>query len=61
MSDKKEMSELEIAAKLKAGKRFVVSTVREQKNALKGAKYFGIEITTATLPDKNIEIKFVKP
>ena len=55
------MSELQIASKLKAGKRFVVQTIREQKNALKGAKYFGIEITTETLDDKSIAIKFVQP
>jgi hypothetical protein len=61
MSTKNEMSELQIASKLKAGKRFVVQTIREQKNALKGAKYFGIEITTETLDDKSIAIKFVQP
>jgi hypothetical protein len=60
MSSKKEMSELEIASKLKAGKRFVVQTIREQKRALTGAKFLGIEIKTETLDDDSIAIKFVQ-
>ena len=61
MSEQKEMSELQIASKIKAGKRFVVRTVREQKRAYSGAKFFGKEITAETLADKTILIKFVTP
>jgi hypothetical protein len=42
----KPMSELQIAAKLKAGKPFKVSTKREQNIALTGAKILGIKIST---------------
>ena len=42
----KQLNELQIAAKLKAGKPFSVSTKREQNIALMVAKAFGINITT---------------
>jgi len=61
MSSKKEMSELEIASKLKTGKRFCVGTVREQKKVLTGAKFLGIEIKTETMEDDTIAVKFVSP
>jgi hypothetical protein len=46
MSDKKEMSELEIASKIKAGKTFAVPDEPARKKALACAKFFGANIVT---------------
>jgi hypothetical protein len=60
MSAKKEMTELHIASKLKAGKEFYISTEREQKRVLTGSKYLGIEITTRSMPTGGFVVKFIK-
>jgi hypothetical protein len=61
MSENKIMSELEIAVKLKAGKRFEVGSIREQKKALTGAKFLGVEITTERIDphDERFVVKFI--
>ena len=61
MKEQTKMTELQIASKIKAGRRFYVPSVREQKMALSAAKFLGIEITTETQEDKTILIKLVAP
>jgi hypothetical protein len=47
---KRELKEIEIAAKLKTGMNFIVGTERERKRALSAAKYLGIEVSTKANP-----------
>ena len=61
MSEQKQMTEMQIASKLKAGKRFQVPTAREQKMALTAAKYLGVEIKTESIGEKDgpFVVKFI--
>ncbi len=43
---RKELNEIEIADKIKAGIGFEVVTIRERKRALTAAKYLGVLIHT---------------
>lgn len=51
MSKLKELTELQIASKIKAGIDFTVKTNRERKKALSAAKYLGSDIVTRALAD----------
>ena len=55
-----QKSALEIAAKIRAKKRFELADAREQKMALTGAKYLGIEITTESNGNGGFIVKFIK-
>lgn len=61
MSETNEMSELQIAAKLKAGKPFIVNTAREQKRVLMGAKFLGVKVITRAFATAGVwQVWFVK-
>ena len=47
----KPISELAIAAKIKAKKDFTVKTARERASALYAARYIGMSITTRAVED----------
>ena len=46
MKQKTELSELQIASKLKAGKDFVVTGDKQRRKVLVGARFAGVNITT---------------
>ena len=46
MGKKNTLSTVAIAARVKAGKSFTVSTASERTRVLQCAKYFGIRLTT---------------
>ena len=56
MSNKKELSELAIANKIKVGNDFTVNTEKERKRALTAAKYIGAEISSRVLSDGTFRI-----
>jgi len=45
----KQMTELEIAKRIKAQKAFIVKTSQERQKVLDGAKYFGLKVATRQL------------
>lgn len=51
MADKKQLSEIAIAAKIKAGNPFTVNSERERKLAYSAAKFAGKIIKTIDLSD----------
>lgn len=61
MAHAKELSELEIASKIKAGKTFFLNTVNERRHAYFAAKYLGktIKATEQTGLDAKFKIQFV--
>lgn len=60
MSAKQKMTELQIAAKIKAGKPFTVPAERERKMALSAAKYLGIGIFTKANYHEGFNIFFTR-
>lgn len=55
-----EMSEFEIASKIKHGKTFSVKTNRERKKALAAAKFVGKQVTTSD-NGSGFNVQFVNP
>jgi hypothetical protein len=55
----KQMSELEIAAKLRAGKTFTVRTTQERQKVLDGAKFIGAQVTTRAIDGGGFNVFFL--
>ena len=47
----KALSDIEIAAKIRNGKRFAVGSVRERKRVYDAAKFAGVKIKTEQIGD----------
>ena len=57
----KMFSDLEIAARVRAGKNFTVSTARERRKVYAAATFAGVTIKTEPNPKGGFDVKFFVP